>query len=146
MPSSYRFYAVDFTGKGRRDLIDNDQDVIASVANYFHKHGWKNYEEVARPALIRGWRYKGLQTNSKHPNYDVKRLMALGVKPSQFDRRSPRRAGVIELTTDKGQEYWLAYPNFYVITRYNTSPQYALVVYLLSQQLRTQFKPSGNLG
>jgi len=31
---------------------------------------------------------------------------------------------------------WLAYPNFYVITHYNTSPQYALVVYLLSQQLR----------
>ena len=51
----------------------------------------------------------------------------------------PKKAGIIELTTQNGEEYWLAYPNFYVITRYNTSPQYALVVYLFSQQLYNQW-------
>jgi membrane-bound lytic murein transglycosylase B len=138
MPSSYRFYAIDFTGKGTRDLINDDKDVIASVANYFHKHGWKINEAVAQPARVSGWRYKQIQTNSRAPNYDLKRLMAAGIKPDTSPPHYLRRAGLIELTTEKGQEFWLAYPNFYVITHYNTSPQYALVVYLLAQQLRSQ--------
>lgn len=138
MPSSYRFYAIDFTGKGKRDLINDDKDVIASVANYFKKHGWKTNEEVALPVKVSGWRYRKIQTNSRQPNYDLKRLLAVGIKPEKTVPNYPRRAGLIELNTQSGQEFWLAYPNFYVITRYNTSPQYAMVVYLLAQQLREQ--------
>ena len=139
MPSSYRFYAVDFTGKGTRDLINNDQDVIGSVANYFHKHGWKLDSGIAEPAKVRGLRYKKLATNSKFANYDVRRLFASGVSPMAGKVSHSGRAGLIELSTDKGEEYWLAYPNFYVITHYNTSPQYALVVFLLAKQLQQQW-------
>ncbi len=142
MPSSYRFYAVDFSGKGRPDLIEEDQDVIGSVANYFYKHGWKLNEEVAQPAIVTGKNYKKLTVNSKFPDYSYQHLIASGLKPDHFKWRHPAKAGVIELTTDQGQEYWVAYPNFYVITHYNTSPQYALVVYLLSQQLRTAMQHS----
>ncbi|ETO93771.1 lytic murein transglycosylase B [Legionella oakridgensis] len=144
MPSSYRFYAVDFTGNGKRDLINEDRDVIASVANYFHKHGWKINEVVAQPARVNGPGYKKINTNSRHADYDIKRLTAVGIKPTASFAKSPKRVGVIELDTQNGQEYWLAYPNFYVITRYNTSPQYALVVYLLSQQLRNQWDSAHN--
>ncbi|MDP3706232.1 MAG: lytic murein transglycosylase B [Legionellaceae bacterium] len=136
MPSSYRFYAIDFNGKGQADLMSEDQDVISSVANYFAKHGWKNNEVVAEPALIAGDAYKQLTMNSKTPDYSFRHLLEVGVKPEQSKMSHPGQAGVIELLTDNGAEYWLAYPNFYVITHYNTSPQYALVVYLLSQQLR----------
>ena len=65
-------------------------------------------------------------------------LRKTGVRPNKVLANQPKNAGVIELLTPEGSEYWLAYPNFYVITRYNTSPQYALVVYLLAQQLRQQ--------
>jgi membrane-bound lytic murein transglycosylase B len=135
MPSSYRFYAVNYNGHGKPDLINEDKDVISSVANYFHKHGWMLNEEVAQPALVRGSHYRRLATNSKFPDYTFKHLLSSGVKPAMNLPHHPSRAGVIELATPQGQEYWLAYPNFYVITRYNTSPQYALVVYLLAQQL-----------
>ena len=135
MPSSYRFYAVDFSGNQRPNLMSNDEDVIGSVANYFHQHGWKMHEEVVQPAYVRGSRYKTLAMNSKFADYEYQRLLKAGVRPAKRDSNHPQKAGVIELMTNVGQEYWFAYPNFYVITRYNTSPQYALVVYLLSQQL-----------
>lgn len=139
MPSSYRFYAVDSTGKGHSNLMQNDQDVIGSVANYFRVHGWKMNELVAQPVHLRGSRYKSLQTNAKHADYEYKRLVQAGVVPVGHNATHPQKAGIIELNTDHGQAYWMAYPNFYVITRYNTSPQYALVVYLLSMQLQNHW-------
>lgn len=138
MPSSYRFYAVNFAGRGKVDLINEDRDVISSVANYFHRHGWTMNQAVAQPAIVRGARYHKLITNNKFANYTFKHLLSTGVRPETTLTNHPDKAGLIELLTPNGQEYWMAYPNFYVITHYNTSPQYALVVYLLSQQLQNQ--------
>ncbi len=146
MPSSYRFYAVNFAGGNKVDLMNEDRDVISSVANYFNKHGWVKNEDVVQPAIIRGSRYRHLATNSKFPDYSIRYLMSSGVRPSNLSPDHPGRAGVIELTTEQGPEYWVAWPNFYVITRYNSSPQYALVVYLLSQQLGSQWAFEKNAG
>jgi lytic murein transglycosylase len=41
MPSSWIKYAVDFDGNGRRDLLHNVPDVLASTANYLASYGWK---------------------------------------------------------------------------------------------------------
>ncbi|HYP58275.1 MAG TPA: lytic murein transglycosylase [Beijerinckia sp.] len=41
MPSSYIKFAVDFDGSGRRDLIHNVPDVLASTANYLKSYGWQ---------------------------------------------------------------------------------------------------------
>ena len=46
MPDSFRVYAVDFDGDGRRDIWTNQVDVIGSVANYFAKKG--NGSRVSR--------------------------------------------------------------------------------------------------
>ena len=139
MPSSYRFYAVNFSGRGKVDLMNEDKDVISSVANYFHQHGWALNQAVAQPAVVRGARYRHLAMNSKTPNYSYNQLISNGVRPANYVSNHPGKAGVIELMTQQGEEYWFAYPNFYVITRYNSSPQYALVVYLLAQQLGSQW-------
>jgi membrane-bound lytic murein transglycosylase B len=136
MPSSYRYYAVDFNNKGRRDLVTDNADSIGSIANYFNKHGWRVNEGIAQNAQLTGWRFRHIQANPKTANYTYSQLLQAGVKPITASLNHPKRAGLIELLTDDGKEYWLAYPNFFVITRYNSSPQYALVVYLLSQQLK----------
>lgn len=139
MPSSYRYYAANFSGSPKKDLMNDDQAVIASVANYFHKHGWNLNQGVAQPAKIAGDRVKQINTTYKTAVYNPKQLAAAGVKPLTASMNPPGKVGLIELTTNAGPEYWLAYPNFYVITRYNTSPQYALAVFLLSQQLKNQW-------
>lgn len=138
MPSSYRYYAVDFNNTGTRDLMTNNDDSIGSIANYFSKHGWKLNEGIAQNARLSGWRFKRIKTNPRTANYTYSQLEQAGVKPITAAHNHPKRAALIELMTDDGKEYWLAYPNFFVITRYNSSPQYALVVYLLSQQLKKQ--------
>src|SRR5262249_27239817 len=40
MPTSFKRYAVDFDGDGRRDVVDSVPDVIASTANNLKKGGW----------------------------------------------------------------------------------------------------------
>ncbi len=51
--SSYRNYAVDFSGDGKTDLIDQPVDAIGSIANYFIENGWKPGEPVTSRALHR---------------------------------------------------------------------------------------------
>ncbi|MCH9755728.1 MAG: lytic murein transglycosylase B [Gammaproteobacteria bacterium] len=146
MPSSYRMYAVDFKQKDADsypDLVRENKDVIASIANYFKRHGWKPGEEVVEAAVVKGKAHNALETNSRRANYAYQHLLKSGVKLAEPLKNPPSKAGLIELQIkDDGRVYWLAYPNFYVIMRYNTSPQYALVVHLLSQQLQERFKAS----
>jgi len=40
MPSTFERVAVDFDGDGRRDLIDNTPDALASTANYLKRANW----------------------------------------------------------------------------------------------------------
>jgi len=139
MPSSYRYYAVKFNNKGVRDLVNSNEDSIASIANYIHKHGWKMNEGIAQLAQLHGQDYKKIHVNPRKANYRYSQLKSAGIKPVTAAYNHPSRAGLIELNTTEGNEYWLAYPNFFVITRYNSNPQYALTVYLLSQQLKKQW-------
>ena len=60
MPSSYRRFAVDFDGDGKKDLIDSTADAIGSVANYFKSHQWHPGQAVVASATIQGDAYRGL--------------------------------------------------------------------------------------
>jgi membrane-bound lytic murein transglycosylase B len=54
-------------------------------------------------------------------------------------RTSPHsepQGALLELETETGKEYWVAFNNFYVITRYNRSPLYAMAVYQLARAIR----------
>lgn len=139
MPSSYRNFAADFAGNSKIDLMNDDKAVIASIANYFHKHGWQPNQGIAQPARIYGKGVKQINTDYKTAAYNLQQLTRAGVKPITAAINHPSKVGLIELTTQEGQEYWMVYPNFYVITRYNSSPQYALAVYLLAQQLKNEW-------
>lgn len=93
---------------------------------------------VTQPASVPVSTLSHVATNAKFANYPTRKLIHLGVKPSLTTQNQPVKAGLIELITQVKNEYWIAYPNFFVITRYNSSPQYALAVYLLAEQLKSQ--------
>ena len=80
MPSSFRKYAVDFDGNGRRNLWNPD-DAIGSVANYFRGYGWRKGEGVAVRATYSGSGYKSMETgfDSRHSLGSLKRA---GVRAS----------------------------------------------------------------
>ncbi|NIO39162.1 MAG: hypothetical protein GTO41_02550, partial [Burkholderiales bacterium] len=44
-------------------------------------------------------------------------------------------AGFFSLEDDDGPQYWVSLNNFYVITRYNRSNNYAMAVYQLAQEI-----------
>jgi len=130
--SSYRQYAVDFDQDGVRDLLDNPADAVASVANYLAAHGWREDQLVAIPARAeRGRRLQG----SVELDSSVSEYAAIGV---QSDTPLPGNtpAMLVRLDTGHGIQFWLGLNNFYVITRYNHSPLYAMAVFQLAQAIR----------
>lgn len=134
MPSSYRAYSVAFKGQGPSDLRNDNKDAIFSVANYLKRHGWQKTSPIAKPAVIKGQSYKKLKANSKKPNYSLHKLAKYGIKPE--NPVSAKKAGLVILEDKDKEEIWLGFNNFFVITRYNTSKQYAAVVHLLAKALK----------
>jgi membrane-bound lytic murein transglycosylase B len=139
MPSSYRNWAKDGDGDGRRDLINNTADVFASIANYFVVHGWQRGGPVVARAS-RDATAADFIPESIDPVYPLAALAQRGYRaqPGQPLPQQPLAEGatLVTLDGDAGKEYWLGYRNFYVITRYNHSPMYAMAVHQLAQAIR----------
>ena len=134
MPSSYRLWAKDGDGDGRRDLFNSRADIFASIANYFVLHGWQRGE----PVVARADRDPNLPEwtpETVDPLWTLDYIEGKGYRPQAGQ---PRRDGatVINFEGSAGREYWLGYRNFYVITRYNRSPMYSLAVHQLAQAIR----------
>src|SRR3990167_2619720 len=61
MPSSYRRYAINFSGNSTIDLSHDEVDVIGSIANYYNKHGWKPDQPLALRTSLQGKKYAFLE-------------------------------------------------------------------------------------
>ncbi len=145
MPSSYRAFAVDYEQKGKSDLMNDSNDAIASVANYYVKHHWIANEPIAEQAKVTGTEYKEIDTKLKTETYNVTDLIGADIVPIKATSHRPTKGGLLILHLLKSDEYWIIYHNFYVITHYNTSPQYAMAVHLLATALKEQWQ-LGNIG
>jgi membrane-bound lytic murein transglycosylase B len=134
MPSSYRAYAVDSSADGKRDIWTNWADVIGSVANYFVRHGWRsNNQVVAQASLSNQWRGDPPE-NTLKPQETVTSLSHQGVLFAT-DLAGDQQSQLLTLIGDDGEEHWVGFHNFFVITRYNRSVMYALAVHQLGQEI-----------
>lgn len=135
MPSSYRRYAVDFDDDGKVDLSGSTADAIGSVANYLKSHGWETGQKAVVPALVNGTDYRKALFAGKRPLYTLAEMRELGVVP-RIQAPSDFQVTLIELENSDGNEHWLGLNNFYVITRYNRSVNYAMSVLQLAEEIR----------
>jgi peptidoglycan lytic transglycosylase B len=135
MPTTFKRFAVDFDGDGRRDVVDSVRDVIASTANNLKTDGWVGGE---------GWGYEVVLP----PNFDylladrsrqmpVAQWQALGIRRAS-DKPFPRpseRAYLLVPAGARGPAF-LMLQNFRVIMKYNPAEAYALAIGHLADRLR----------
>lgn len=143
IPSSYRHYAVDFNEDGVRDIWQDSEDAIGSIANYFARHKWGGDGPVTLPALLSQNLDKNslakIANASLEPKHTLAELQALGVQSGGAERLMPdTKVALFKLEAEAGEEYWLGFHDFYVITRYNHSHLYAFAVHQLSQAIKAQ--------
>ncbi len=139
MPGSYRKYAVDFNGNRKIDLLHEDSDAIGSVANYLQGYGWVGGEPVAVHVQVKDASGLG---ETKMPR-SLAEWGRAGISADvQLAQEKPAR--LLDFTVGEGKEFWLAFNNFEVITRYNNSDFYAMSVLQLAEALKAARKASGS--
>ncbi|MDQ2068760.1 lytic murein transglycosylase B [Natronospira bacteriovora] len=130
--SSWRAYAVDFSGSGNRDLLNDIEDGIGSVANYFARHNWKGGDAVAVPAILPDDRSfsvnNPLQRKRAHELRAAGLIFSEGVDDDEL-------VLPVQLDTGNGDAWWVGLNNFWSITRYNHSPLYAMAAWELSREI-----------
>ena len=125
MPSSYRRYAIDFDGDGKVDLSGSAADAIGSVANYLKSFGWEAGQATVFPPWLMVRITARPCSRGRSRRIPWNEMRKLGVIPT-VESPGDLPATLIELENDGGNEYWLGFNNFFVITRYNRSVNYAM--------------------
>ena len=134
MPSSYLDYAVDFDGDGRRDIWDNRNDVLASIANYLSRAGWRPGEPWGQRIRVPpGFDASHTGRDDRRPLGTWSQLGVTRADGAALTR--PDMQGAVVMPDGGGGEAYMTYGNFGTIRRYNPSDLYALSVGLLASRI-----------
>jgi membrane-bound lytic murein transglycosylase B len=135
MPTSFKRYAVDFDGDGRRDVVDSIPDLIASTANNLKVDGWIPGQtwgyEVALPA---GFNYLMADGAKAMPVKDWEKLGVARVNGKAYPRPADR--ATLFLPAGTNGPAFLMLNNFRVLMKYNPAEAYALAIGHLGDRLR----------
>ena len=99
------------------------------------KHGWKKDAPIAAPAKNTHPESKFFREHALKPKLSIAKLETKGFSSAASFNRT-QKATPLTFQGEKGEEYWLALNNFYVITRYNHSALYAMAVFQLSEEIK----------
>jgi lytic murein transglycosylase len=135
MPTSFKRYAVDFDGDGRRDVVDSVADLIASTANNLKKDGWVSGATWGYEVVIpQGFNFLLADRSRQHTLAEWERagIQRPGGKP--FPRNSDR-AYLLVPAGSQGPGFLMLH-NFRVIMKYNPAEAYALAIGHLADRLR----------
>ncbi len=139
MPDSFRLYAVDFDADGQRDIWGDWADVIGSVANYFHEHGWEENGLIVVPAAFP----KDAMPPPDSVPTTVGALRQTGLTLSA-GLDDGAEAVLVALQEQDQTRYWVGLHNFRVITKYNRSPLYAMAVIQLANAIAERRAEEGH--
>ena len=140
MPATYRQYAVDFDGNGRRDIWRSSADALASAANYLNLSDWQHGQP---------W---GLEVQLPNTGFDyaiadgqlqktIAQWQALGVQPRDpINAHLGQQDATLFLPSGHQGPAFLLLDNFRSILKYNNSTSYALAIGLLSNALQGDYR------
>ncbi|MFL6600660.1 MAG: lytic murein transglycosylase B [Steroidobacteraceae bacterium] len=131
MPSSYRLFAVDGNADQQRDLWNDWDDILASIANYFVEHGWEAGGPVLAETKLDPEPKFQIDTRNLELNETVESLNAQGVE-ILGGQAGTTPVVLVSAEQQDGPAYRVGFKNFYVITRYNRSARYAMAVHDLA--------------
>ena len=154
MPGSYEWLAVDFDRDGRRDILHNVGDALASAANFLRRRGWQPGApwgiEVRLPNGFNA-RGEGRRVRRTIATWSARGVRRVdGSRPVSADLPATTNAG-LHLPAGPNGPAFLVFHNFNVIYRYNASVAYTLAIAHLADRLRgaAQFAtpwPTDDLG
>lgn len=135
MPTSFKRYAIDGDGDGRRDVVTSMADMIASTANNLKKDGWVAGQSWGYEVVVpKGFNY--MLADRSH-QLTVREWERLGIK-RVGDKPFPRAGDKAYLLVPAGARGpgFLMLNNFRVIMKYNPAEAYALAIGHLADRLR----------
>jgi membrane-bound lytic murein transglycosylase B len=118
------------------DLWNEWGDIFASTANYLHQYGWQYGAPVLAETQFAG---DAVLAPAEHMtlNETLGSLRARGLSvASTLPDSTP--ALLLAAPEPDAMDYRIGFQNFYVLTRYNSSPLYAMAVHDLAEALRQQ--------
>ena len=138
IPTTYRDYAVDFSGDGRRDLRTSLPDIFASTANYLAKAKWQGDRTWGREVLLPAdfnYALSGLDTRKTLAEWN-----RLGVRQSNGAMLPSvdLSGSIIVPGGADGGPALLVYDNFKTIMAWNRSILYGVAVGHLADRLAGQ--------
>ncbi|KAG0585028.1 hypothetical protein KC19_3G252200 [Ceratodon purpureus] len=137
MPTSFREYAVDFDGDGRKDIWESKPDIFASIANYFKEHGWKQGGPIFQKVQVPKKLDKDLVGSRVVKSVlDWEHKHGVHLNPGTAPALPPdEMASLLMPNGPKGNAY-LVCNNFRVILRYNSSDFYGFAVCELARLIQ----------
>jgi lytic murein transglycosylase len=135
MPTTFKRFAVDFDGDGRRDVVDSVPDVIASTANNLKRDGWVSGQSWGYEVVVPKNFDFMLADRSKQ--LTVRQWEGLGLKRPD-GKPFPRAEDRAYLLVPAGAQGpgFLMLQNFRVIMKYNPAEAYALAIGHLADRMR----------
>jgi len=139
MPATYERLAVDFDGDGRRDLVDNSADALASTANFLRRGGWQSGQpwgfEVRLPAAFDP-ALAGRRNKRPASDWAARGVVAVdGRTLANSGLADGERTAILLPAGPRGPAF-IVTRNFDVIYGYNAAESYALAIAHLADRLR----------
>jgi membrane-bound lytic murein transglycosylase B len=135
MPTAFKRYAVDADGDGRRDVVDDPADLIASTANNLKKDGWQTGQTWGYEIVVpQGFNYI-LADRAK--SMTVAQWEKLGItRPNSQPFPQPAEKAYLLAPAGAAGPGFLMLQNFRVIMKYNPAEAYALAIGHFADRLR----------
>ena len=134
IPTTYRDFAVDADGDGRRDLWHSYPDMFGSAANYLARSGWRRGWSWGREVrLPKGFSLEHAGLEAQKPLAEWRRLGVARIDGGALPDE-PTEASIVLPSGYDGPAF-LIYRNYRAILTWNRSLLYAVAVGHLADRL-----------